>query len=126
MTDTFEISRYVYYPWSSRNPGPAAGPPMACALLYGTTRYLGAIWFVDSTEPLPLATKSSTGIYTLYYRMRDLPTIVDLLRNEKPVFLHFADGINARLSTGEEPVGEGEVPVAAAAVEARVREPVPA
>lgn len=36
-----------------------------------------------------------------------LHSVVDVLRNEKPIFIHFAAN-SAFLSTSEEPVGEGD------------------
>jgi hypothetical protein len=36
-----------------------------------------------------------------------LHSVVDVLRNEKPIFVHFA-GNSAFLSTSEEPIGEGD------------------
>ena len=39
---------------------------------------------------------------------RDGPQVVDLLRNESPVYLLWGEGRNTALATGYEPVGEGE------------------
>ena len=36
-----------------------------------------------------------------------LNSVIDVLRNEKPIFVHFA-GNSAFLSTSEEPIGEGD------------------
>jgi hypothetical protein len=51
------------------------------------------------------------GRYLLAYTYADLPVIIDMLRNETPVFL-VVDPTGAvdnwRISTSEEPVGEGE------------------
>jgi hypothetical protein len=48
---------------------------------------------------------------TLYYHLEDFPNVLDLLRNEKPVYLHFlgeGGGFENGIRTGQEPVGEGE------------------
>ena len=36
-----------------------------------------------------------------------LDSVIDVLRNEKPIFVHFA-GSSTFLSTSEEPIGEGD------------------
>jgi hypothetical protein len=51
-------------------------------------------------------------LYLLAYSYADLPVIVDMLRNETPVYLIVdptGPVVNWRLSTFEEPVGEGEL-----------------
>ncbi len=104
MADVVEIKRYEYYIFSSRAPSPAH----SVILLYGDQGYIGGAFFSNSDEPLKPAEKFPSGVYGLYYRQADLPIIVDLLRNEKPVFLIFGGGNNSRISTSQEPVGEGE------------------
>jgi len=41
--------------------------------------------------------------------MSDMPIILDMLRNEKPIYLIYDGGLNSRISTIEEAVGEGEI-----------------
>jgi hypothetical protein len=60
------------------------------------------------TEPWPPAERPPSGQHRLYYPFSSLPMVVDLLRNEKPVFLVWAGAAGSRLSTSPEPVGEGE------------------
>ncbi len=104
MADVIEIKRYEYYIFSSRESSPAH----SVILLYGDRGYIGGAFFSSSDEPLAPAEKFPNGVYGLYYRRADLPIIIDLLRNEKPVYLIFSGGNNSRLSTSQEPVGEGE------------------
>lgn len=62
-------------------------------------------------EELPVAYEDvGLGSYRLYFHRSALPELVDLLRHEKPVFVHFweAAGNNTHIATGREPVGEGE------------------
>ena len=54
------------------------------------------------------------GYYHAYYRLKDLPVLIDMLRNEKPVYFNGSHGdpsglVYCRLRTGREPVGEGEL-----------------
>jgi hypothetical protein len=62
------------------------------------------------SEALPAAYKDSDGMYRLYYKYSRLPDLLDILRNEKPVYLHFWSGSqnNTHIATGPEPVGEAE------------------
>ncbi len=104
MAESIEIKNYEYYVFSSRENSIAN----AVVLLYSDAGYLGGAFFGNSPEPLKPAEKSASGVYGLYYAMADLPVILDMLRNEKPVYLIFDGPANTRLSTSQEPVGEGE------------------
>jgi hypothetical protein len=47
----------------------------------------------------------------VWYAYDQFPTMVDMLRNEKPIFAHLLDTAEARylnISTSEEPIGEEE------------------
>jgi hypothetical protein len=104
MAEVIEIKNYEYYTFSSRDSSPA----QSVVLLYGEQGYIGGAFFSNTGEPLKPAEKFPSGVYGLYYRQSDLPVVIDLLRNEKPVFLVFGGPNNSRLSTSQEPVGEGE------------------
>ncbi|KJR99206.1 MAG: hypothetical protein VR65_17535 [Desulfobulbaceae bacterium BRH_c16a] len=69
------------------------------------------MYFYGGTQALLAASKSGNKYY-VYYRYSDLTNIIDMLRNEKPIFLHYVpEGANnTRISTTSEPVGEGEAP----------------
>ena len=65
--------------------------------------------FVDGSDPLPEPRETANGMVTQSYYRRDLTGIIDLLRNEKPVYFHWASAVRlARVSTEQEPVGEHE------------------
>ena len=105
MADVLEISHYNYYVFSSRD-----GDAKAVMLLYGSTGgQIGYVYFRDDAQTMADAEKLSDGKITLSYRYRDLPVLIDMLRNEKPVYLIYVDGINSRISSAAEPVGEGEM-----------------
>lgn len=105
MTEIHEIKAYRYYTFSSRD----ASIANTVILFYGDAGYLGGAFFSNDDEtPLKPAEKYPSGVYGLYYRHSDLPVIVDMLRNEKPVYLMYNGEQNSRISTTSEPVGEGE------------------
>lgn len=104
--DVVEIKLYKYFVFSSRD-----GQAKAAILLYGDSGYIGSVCFRGDEQPLQSAEKYQDGSYVLHYRYDDLDDIVDMLRNEKPVYLIYnADGNNfSCISTTEEPVGETEL-----------------
>ncbi|HSJ55320.1 MAG TPA: hypothetical protein VLC52_16380 [Anaerolineae bacterium] len=104
MAETVEIKRYAYYNFSSRDTSIA----QTVILLYGESGYVGAAYFSTEDEPLRPAEKFEGGIYGLYYDYQELQIIIDMLRNEKPIYLIYNGAQNTRLSTTEEPAGEGE------------------
>ncbi len=104
MADTYEITNYTYYTFSSRNAWVDT-----VILMYGATGYLGGIFFYEPSDTLPNAQQfTPTGPIGLHYHRTDLAMIIDMLRNEKPVYLIWDGGQNSRLSTSAEPVGEYE------------------
>lgn len=104
MSDVIEIEEYKYYTFSSRDSSTAN----TVVLFYGAEGYLGGAFFSTDSAPLQTAQKYPSGVYGLFYSYADLPGIIDMLRNEKPVYLIYNGDINSRLSTMKEPVGEGE------------------
>ena len=47
-------------------------------------------------------------LYDAHYNRSAIPQVIDLLRNESPVYLLWGEGRNTALATDYEPVGEGE------------------
>ncbi len=69
-------------------------------------KYVGQLVFKPNGTALPPDTSSN-----LYYHLDDFDNAIDLLRNEKPMYLLFAGsgGTNENgIKTTAEPVGEGE------------------
>jgi hypothetical protein len=65
----------------------------------------------DETANLPLAQQAAPNYYSFYYHHNQLQHLIDMLRYEKPitVFFNNDNGFNnSRISTSNEPVGEGE------------------
>ena len=106
---SIRIENYQYYAFSSRD---SSSPPSTVILLYDPSNtWVGALWFVKESGALPTASESG-GRYLLSYSYADLPVIIDMLRNETPVYLIVdpaGSALNWRISTFEEPVGEGEL-----------------
>jgi len=105
--ETKEIKSYSYLNYASRS---GANDTKAVVVINGETGFLGYVNFLTDGCVLPKSVKQS-GLYFLYYHFSDMPVIVDMLRNEKPIYLIFQDGSNntCRISTSVELVGEGEV-----------------
>lgn len=65
--------------------------------------------FVERTGPLPGPRQSISGTVFLSFHRSDLSSVIDMLRNEKPVIFNWsADNQSAQITTGKEPVGEEE------------------
>lgn len=70
-------------------------------------KYIGQLVFMPNGSALPADTSGS-----LYYHLDDLPMILDLLRNEKPMYYSFVGSGPSNengIKTTPEPVGEGEL-----------------
>lgn len=87
--------------------GPTSGRR---ALFYcrsaGTLR--GWITFHDDGATLPSPSLDSSNRITLPFPLSRYASVMDLLRNEKPVRIYFNSPTFAGLSIGSEPVGEQE------------------
>jgi hypothetical protein len=73
-------------------------------------KYIGQLIFKANGATLPLDNMSGTQV-NLYYHLDDFDNIIDLLRNEKPMYLLWAGaalGNENGIKTTAELVGEGE------------------
>ena len=68
------------------------------------------LWFMPEGTDLPDSRKRpNQNVFDVYYRLADWAPLLDVLRNESPVYFNFRDTSNtAQIYTGKEPVGEGE------------------
>jgi len=69
---------------------------------------LGQLVFFPNGTALPTDLQGPTGQVELHYHLDDFHNLVDILRNEKPVFLNFVGsgaGFNNVIQTGVESVG---------------------
>lgn len=100
--EQFKVVSYKYYNWSSRQTGKTN------LILTGEGGETCSVWFrEDEDEALPEAEEISSCDYAFYYHHSQLDHPIDMLRNEKPIYVFFNFN-NSRISTADEPVGEGE------------------
>ncbi|MCK5627338.1 hypothetical protein KAI23_05170 [Candidatus Bathyarchaeota archaeon] len=98
---TKEIDTYVIHYSSSAN-GAVVAPEI---FLSKTGRYVGKITFNKGAK-----TEINRDRLRVNYPLSSFNDIIDILRNEKPLFLTvFSDLNKGELSTTHEPVGEGEL-----------------
>lgn len=73
-------------------------------------RFVAGAYFHHSPETMPSAdTQRASGFISCHYTATDYPQVLDILRNEKPVYVEFDERTNvANVRTSAEPVGEGE------------------
>jgi len=106
-----EIKKYdVAYYAGGRNV--AAYPYRAViGLRDDSDRLIGAAYFHQNSSTMPNGdTHNASGYISCHYLATDYPQILDILRNEKPVYVEFVSkgGNLANIRTSAEPVGEGE------------------
>ena len=73
---------------------------------------VGAAYFHHNATTMPVAdTMKGSGYISCHYLAEDYPHVLDILRNEKPVYVEFEvrPGNIASIRTSAEPVGEGEI-----------------
>lgn len=74
--------------------------------LYDGSTVLGYVRFHDPGMPFP-ADSQTGGKILMHLPSTMFGSVLDVLRNEKPINYYFASG-HAFLGTSSEPVGEGE------------------
>ena len=105
-----EIKKYEYriYPQYTT----VQEPYFANIYLFDASTMIGSLTFVnpDYFKNIPAPSIDQYGCVVMYFRTGDLPVVIDLLRNEKPVYLFGKETPPTwfSLTTSEEPVGEGE------------------
>jgi len=73
-------------------------------------RFVGQLVFRPNGAALPVDA-SAGGQVTLQYHLDDFHNVLDVLRNEKPVYLLYSGsggGFENGIQTTPEPIGEGE------------------
>ena len=110
MPTVIEIKKYdVSYYAGGQNVG---GYPYRAVigLRDEADRFIAGAYFHHSPTTMPSAdTKKATGFISCHYNAMDYSQVLDILRNEKPVYVEFDERTNvANVRTSAEPVGEGE------------------
>jgi hypothetical protein len=111
---TYTIDTYHVRLWSSRpttdlNPGIA----VAGIFLYEggieDGQYRGYAYFYPDGTPLaPAVVDDVNGQIYVHYNLSQFPAVLQLLREERPVYLYEFGPSNVGLQTGGEPTGEEE------------------
>lgn len=73
--------------------------------------FIGQCVFYPNGATLPADNQTTSGQANLNYHLDEFPMIMDILRNEKPVFMNYngsGGGFENAIQTGEELPGEGE------------------
>jgi hypothetical protein len=74
--------------------------------------FIGQLVFKPNGASLPPDASSANGQVSLFYHLDDFQNAIDLLRNEKPIYLYYngtGPGFENGIKTNVEKVGEGEV-----------------
>ena len=107
-----EIKKYdVAYYAGGRN---AIGYPYRAiiGLRDDNDKLIGAAYFHHDLTTMPAGdSRKASGYIYCHYLAADYPQVLDLLRNEKPVYVEFEVGTAGNIGnirTSAEPVGEGE------------------
>ncbi|MBV1911643.1 MAG: hypothetical protein KUG78_20290 [Kangiellaceae bacterium] len=102
----FQVTHYSYYNWSSRK------VLKTNLVLKGVSGQRCSVWFSENeNEELQEALMHSDISFSLYYHHSQLDHLIDMLRNESPIHVYFNNDhgfSNSRISTGDEPIGDGE------------------
>lgn len=115
MSVTFNIDEYSTQLWANDLRGNLTRWAAAVIYFYSKGKYVGSAYFARDGYTAPDARYSGGKIY-YHAQGEQYERALDLLRNEKPVYLRWVpysdssepnDG-NAYLYTGREPVGEEE------------------
>ena len=100
-----EVTRYKY---SLR--GGDLPTTRAWLQLYDDRALLAHVLFMDQPISQPGVLSGTTPLF--YYRNSELQRVIDLLRNEEPVYLHYSESGGSitfvQIGTSIEPVGEEE------------------
>lgn len=76
-------------------------------------KYVGYVGIIKDGAPLPNNVQWPNGILNMYFHEAELVSLLDTLRNERPVFVKFNTDLKwGSVGTNQEPVGEQEEPAA--------------
>ena len=110
--DTRQIEEYVvtYYAGGARSKRPYKY--RATIDLRNSIGQFGSLFFHWDAATLPDCDQlSETGMLSAHFLIEDMPRVLDILRNEGPVYFHRYPHwpTMGMISTSREPVGEGEL-----------------
>ncbi|MDP8931616.1 MAG: hypothetical protein M3O70_24360 [Actinomycetota bacterium] len=107
---TYTIDTYSVRLWSSRaTTNLSPGVAVAGIFLYEGGTYRGyAYFFPDGTSLAPAVIDATNGRVFVHFNLSQFDGVVQMLREEKPIYLYEFGVNNAGLMTGIEPTGEEE------------------
>lgn len=108
-TTSVNVSTYLVFAYG----GPNGNSGADATISLGIPNAFAFLRFYPEGTPLPPNSKathvSGKPMYYVSYRYAQLPNVLDLLRNEKPIKFFFRDdNLASYITTSDEPVGEGE------------------
>lgn len=114
--DWNKIEYYELTTWAKTDLAelPVANRDLARLTFYGGNRCLGAAHFFPDGDPTPdceveyIDGDMERPMITLAYPMSMLATVLNLVQNEKPVWVFFSNADHCGLTSGKEAVGEQE------------------
>jgi hypothetical protein len=107
---TYLIDSYSVRLWSSR-PTTTFDPevPVAGVYLFESAAYRGYVYFHPDGTPLsPPVIDTVAGQVFLSFNLSLLDPVLQMLREEQPIYLYEFGADDAGLMTGQEPTGEEE------------------
>lgn len=96
-----EIQSYTLYQYSG------AFATGVIFLFDNDNKHFANAYFLRN-DALPAPSQNANGFISLYFHDTAFPSVVDMLRNEKPCYLWWFD-ISGAISTSKEAVGEDEL-----------------
>lgn len=105
-----EITQYwIHFQAGSHEPNRVY--PTALVKCYNEEDFVLQLNFHPDNKKLPeIHYDNRNKLVYMHYPMSMFPNIIDMLRNEKPIYFHWTRELNQGfLRTGKEPVGEGEL-----------------
>jgi hypothetical protein len=102
MPSTIPVDRYTCHFFSSRDED-----DLLIYLYDEKSNVVAELRFVAPPHALPPAGMVN-GRRRLYYRRSTFAEVLDILRNESPIFLHPREDGSVSISSAFEPVGDGE------------------
>ncbi|MFC1962718.1 hypothetical protein ACFLWB_01800 [Chloroflexota bacterium] len=102
-TQIVAIKKYKYLLMSSVGDGEPR-----LYLYDASDKIVAHVYFKNGSGPLPKATQNPGGLYTLHYRRSALLELIDMLRNEKPIYLQWWPPDTCWIGTSREPIGKND------------------
>jgi len=112
MVEKYEVGTYEVLLMSQYTSG-GGGHQIGFVYFYepNTEKYIGYAGIIKDSAALPPNVQGANGVLNIYFHEAELGPMLDVLRNEKPVFVQYNTGLKwGSVGTGKEPVGEQEPP----------------